>query len=282
MRETEDHNPDRKLSEEKVEAILSGAIQEFLANGYAATTMDRVTAAAGVSKATIYNYFQDKEGLFTALIQQLIIKRYQAAFNPQKALSAEGEASDILRQLAISILESVTKDERVLGLIRLVIGESGRFPELARTFIRNIEKPALDDLSQFLSCCELNLPDPDASARIFLGTLVHFILVQEIFHGSDILPMERNRLIDNLVDLFTAKLTAKPLSSDRFTGTRQKSQRRNRQDSGKFERDYSEPKRLRSIRLTDTAWENLAAIAAKDRLTRSEVIEIIARNEDVL
>ncbi|MUG96325.1 TetR family transcriptional regulator [Scytonema sp. UIC 10036] len=279
---TLDNNPERKLSEEKVEAILSGAIQEFLTHGYAATTMDRVTAAAGVSKATVYSYFQDKEGLFTALIQQLIIKQYQAAFNPQKALSAEGEASDLLRQLAVSVLESATKDERVLGLIRLVVGESGRFPELARAFVRNMEKPALDDLSKFLACSHLNLPDPEASARIFLGTLVHFILIQEICHGRDILPMERDRLIDNLVDLLTSKQTAKPLSSDRFSRTRQKAQRRNRKDSGKFERDYSEPKRLRSIRLTDTAWENLAAIAAKNQLTRSEIIEIIARNEDVL
>jgi AcrR family transcriptional regulator len=279
---TNDNNSERKLSEEKVEAILSGAMQEFLMHGYAATTMDRVTAAAGVSKATVYSYFQDKEGLFTALIEELIVKRYQAAFNPKKALSAEGEAMDILRQIAISVLECATEDERVLGLIRLVAGESGRFPELARTFVRNMEKSALDDLSQFLACSPLDLPDPEASARIFLGTLVHFLMVQKIFHGIDIIPLEKDRLIDGLIDLFAAKLPAKPLSSDRFSGTKQKSRRRNRQDSGKFERDYSEPKRLRSIRLTDTAWENLAALAAKNQLTRSEIIEIIARDEDTL
>lgn len=169
MKETEDQTPERKLSEEKVEAILSGAIQEFLTHGYAATTMDRVTAAAGVSKATVYNYFQDKEGLFTALIQELILKQYQAAFNPQKALSAEGEVSDILRLVAVSLMDKATGDERVMGLMRLVAGESGRFPELARAFVRNMEKPALQDLTQFLACSPLNLPDPEASARIFWG-----------------------------------------------------------------------------------------------------------------
>lgn len=69
---------------------------------------------------------------------------------------------------------------------------------------------------------------------------------------------------------------------DQYSGTRQKSPRRLRTLTGKFEPDYScEPKRLRSIRLTDTAWEKLALIAAKNNLTRSEVIEIFARNGEL-
>ncbi|HAG82353.1 MAG TPA: TetR family transcriptional regulator, partial [Cyanobacteria bacterium UBA12227] len=45
---------ERELSAEKTEAILDGAMQEFLAHGYAATSMDKVAATAGVSKATVY------------------------------------------------------------------------------------------------------------------------------------------------------------------------------------------------------------------------------------
>ena len=56
----------------KAEKILSGAIQEFLVRGFAGTTMDGVAAAAGVSKTTVYSYFQDKESLFLALIERLI------------------------------------------------------------------------------------------------------------------------------------------------------------------------------------------------------------------
>jgi AcrR family transcriptional regulator len=281
MRKTQTNNLDRKPSEEKVDAILAGAMREFLAHGYAATTMDQVTAAAGVSKTTVYNHFQDKEGLFTALIQQLILSKYYAAFNPQKAQSMQGEASTILRHLAFCMLDNSIGDKQVLGLIRLIIGESGRFPELAQAFVLNLEKSFLEDLCQFLaSRTELNLPDPEVAARVFMGTLVHFILIEEVLHGKDILPMERDRLIDNLIYFLTINQTIKYVSADQYSGTKQKSPRRNRKDSGKFERDYdAEPKRLRSMRLTDTAWEKLAAIAAKNQLTRSEVIEIIARNQ---
>jgi AcrR family transcriptional regulator len=283
MRKTQANNFDRKQSEEKVDAILAGAMQEFLANGYAATTMDRVTAAAGVSKTTVYSHFQDKEGLFTALIQQLILEKYYASFNPQKAQLMEGEASIILRHLALSMLNNIIGDQQVLGLMRLIVGESGRFPELARAFVLKLEKPFLEDLCQFLiSRPELNLPDPEVAARVLVGTLLHFILIEEILHGNDILPMEQERLINNLISLLTANQTQKHLSGDQYSGTRQKSSRRNRKNSGKFERDYdSEPKRLRSIRLTDTAWEKLAQVSATHELTRSEMIEIIARDGEL-
>jgi hypothetical protein len=66
---------------------------------------------------------------------------------------------------------------------------------------------------------------------------------------------------------------------NQYSGIRQKSKRRGRLANGTFEADYvSEPKRLRSMRLTDIAWENLATLAAQYQLTRSEVIEIFARD----
>ena len=52
----------------KQEMILQGAVRVFLQLGYAGTSMDRVASEAGVSKQTIYSNFQDKEGLFTALM----------------------------------------------------------------------------------------------------------------------------------------------------------------------------------------------------------------------
>jgi TetR/AcrR family transcriptional regulator, regulator of autoinduction and epiphytic fitness len=67
-----------QLSPEKAEAILTGGMQEFLAHGYAGTSMDRLATVAGVSKATVYSYFQDKEGLFTALIEQLVQGKFRS------------------------------------------------------------------------------------------------------------------------------------------------------------------------------------------------------------
>jgi len=184
---------------EKAEQILTGAMQEFLVHGYAATSMDRVAKTAGVSKATVYTYFQDKEGLFTALVQRFAQRKFSII---QRFLPSEGDAFVVLRQLLTKALNEIICDSQEIALLRLIIGESGRFPELAQIFVRTLVKPGVETLSQYLaSSPNLKIADPEATARIFLGALVHFMLVQKILHGQDILPMESDRLIDSLMYL---------------------------------------------------------------------------------
>ena len=190
----------RQLSPEKAVAILAGGMQEFLAHGFAGTSMDRVATAAGVSKATVYSHFQDKEGLFTALIEQLVRGKFQSVFDTRNE-QVRSAPSIFLRQLANRALDLPATDPQFLNFMRLIIGESGRFPQLAQAFVRNIEQTSFQMLRQYLETCpQLKLADPEASARVFIGAIVHFIIVQEMLHGKEIVPMERDRLIDTLVD----------------------------------------------------------------------------------
>ncbi|MGC1395718.1 MAG: TetR/AcrR family transcriptional regulator [Coleofasciculaceae cyanobacterium] len=201
---------ERQLSAEKAEAILLGGMQEFLAHGYAATSMDRVAAAAGVSKATVYSHFQDKEGLFTALIRQLVEGKFRSIFEPNHADMLQADPNTLLRDLANRVLDMGISDPQFLNFMRVILGESGRFPQLARAFVRNVEQTSFDRLRQYLTNCpQLKLSDPEATARVFIGTLVHFMIVQEMLHGRDIVPMERDRLVDNLVHLITVSNTEK-------------------------------------------------------------------------
>jgi TetR/AcrR family transcriptional regulator, regulator of autoinduction and epiphytic fitness len=194
-----------RLSPQKAEAILAGAMQEFLAHGYAATSMDKVAAAAGVSKATVYNHFRDKEGLFNALNQQLVEKKFRAVLGPPDAPALHGDPRIVLRQLATNVLDAGMRDQQFHSFMRLIVGESGRFPELARTFVRNIDLSAFHVLRQYFTnhAEALKLQDPEATARIFIGSLVHYIIVQEMLYGADIMPLERERLVDSLVYLIT-------------------------------------------------------------------------------
>ena len=190
----------RQLSPEKAEAILAGGMQEFLAHGYAGTSMDRIATAAGVSKATVYSHFQDKEGLFTALIEQLVQGKFRSLFEPSPE-NLQLEPRIFLHELANRFLDISVNEPEFLNFMRLIIGESGRFPQLARAFVRNIERNSFGMLQQYLAACpQLKLADPEATARIFIGAVVHFLIVQEMLHGKDIVPMERDRLINNLVD----------------------------------------------------------------------------------
>jgi AcrR family transcriptional regulator len=183
---------------EKREQILVGAMQVFLLRGYAGTSMDRVAAIANVSKQTIYSHFHDKEGLFTALIERVTIERVQTELGTEVL---EGEPAVTLRRLAIAYLHKMG-DEEYLSLLRVVIGESLQFPELTQLYTKTVIQRGQHLICDYLkSRAELQIADPEATARIFMGALVSFLVTQEILHGKKIMPFEQERLVESLVEM---------------------------------------------------------------------------------
>ena len=205
MDQAKSNRSERQLSPEKAEAILVGGMQEFLARGYAAASMDRVAIGAGVSKATVYSHFRDKESLFTALIQQLVEVKFRAIFDLADPEVLQMAPEEVLRDLANRMLDVATSEPQFLNFMRVILGESGRFPELARAFVRNVEQSSFRLLREyFANCAQLKIADPEATARIFVGALVHFLMVQYMMHGKDIVPMEHDRLINSLIQMMVA------------------------------------------------------------------------------
>ncbi len=187
---------------EKKEKILEGAMKEFLVQGYAGTSMDRVAKAAAVSKTTVYSHFGDKEGLFVALVERLAKKKYSEVFSQGNHSLLQGEPEVVLRQFATKMVDLACEDTEDLTFIRLIVGESGRFPKLAETFVSNLVKPGIEVLSQYLaSRPELEIEDREATARVILGSLVYFKIVQVMLYGEKIVPMEGDRLINSLLHL---------------------------------------------------------------------------------
>jgi TetR/AcrR family transcriptional regulator of autoinduction and epiphytic fitness len=184
---------------DKATQILNGALQEFLARGYAGTSMDRVAATAGVSKPTVYNHFQDKEGLFRALVQKIACERFQIKFN---ANTFQGTPDESLPRLLALMIDTIAEDDEYQDFVRLVIGESGRFPELARTFITYLTKPGLELMQEYLNMHpEFSFADSQAIAQIILGSVVYMCLTQFILHGRDIMPLSKERYIETMVSL---------------------------------------------------------------------------------
>ncbi|MGC9526717.1 MAG: TetR/AcrR family transcriptional regulator [Limnospira sp.] len=192
---------------DKAEQILKGAMPEFLTHGYASTSMDRVAKAAGVSKQTLYSHFTDKDGLFTALVKQIASEKFKIVWAPP----LEGEPEGVLRDLARRLLMENIDDREYLCFLRLIVAESGTRPDLAEVFLTNLVKPAIEILTHYLeNCRELAIADPEATARVFVGALIHYMVVQEILQGKKSMPMEADRLIDSLVELIVSQKVRKP------------------------------------------------------------------------
>lgn len=186
-----------KLSKRKAKQILEGALPEFLENGYERTTMDRVAQSAGVSKQTLYNHFSDKDGLFTALVEHMACEKFRLVW----AQPLSGKPEKALRELAYRLLTEA-KDQEYMSFVRLILAESGKRPNLAQLFLKNIAQPSIEILSEYLQQHpELNYKDSEAIARIFVGALIHYNLTQEMLQGKEILPLSPERLVDSLIDL---------------------------------------------------------------------------------
>ena len=195
---------ERTKSAAKTEAILKGAMNEFLKNGYAGTSMDKITKSAGVSKATIYSHFGDKENLFKAVMMDLVKDKFQTMMTLDAPQSSEQDPKIILSAMTAKILNDAEKDESVYDFMRIIIGESGRFPELAIIYTKNIVKPAIEIFTKyFTSHPTLKLEDPEATVRVMIGTIAYFIILQNMMHGADIVPLDSDRIVKTLTDLIT-------------------------------------------------------------------------------
>jgi AcrR family transcriptional regulator len=194
---------------EKHERILEGAMQEFLQRGYAGTSMDRVASTAGVSKATIYSHFGDKERLFKELVQHFA-QRKLGSIQRQQPLT--GEPEEVLREFAQMLINETGSDPDHLALVRLMIGESSRFPQLAQTFLRHFLKPGLEVICEYLEDqTQLQIEDPEATARVFVGALIHYVMVEKIIEGGEVVPMGSDRMIEAAIALLlSSTATASP------------------------------------------------------------------------
>ena len=194
--------PSQGKSAEKAQAILVGALEVFTTEGYAAATMARLAAAAGVSKPTIYSYFDSKEGVVGALIQYLVSDVDMSLEMLPEAIRLQLPPEKVLFKMGTSVLESFAVDQPRLTLFRLMIGESERFPKLTKTYVREVQKPLLENVSTYLAAQpHLHFSDPMVAARMFVGSIVHYIITQYVMHGANILPMERDHMGKELVQL---------------------------------------------------------------------------------
>jgi AcrR family transcriptional regulator len=139
----------RRPKEGRPQEILAAAFEEFAANGYAATRIEDVAMRGGFAKGTIYLYFKDKDGLFRAVVRSVI----QPVFEKLAPFVAEfpGSAEELLCELLARHYDHVVSNEKARAILRLLIAESGKFPQLAEVLHREIIDPGVSALRAVLT-----------------------------------------------------------------------------------------------------------------------------------
>ena len=123
-----------RRQEAKRDQIRVAAGSLFLTHGFAETSMDAVTAEAGISKETLYRYYENKAALFADVLGQLISEpQAERLDRPHQALRDTSDLETLLVRATERYLTRVLEPEQ-LALLRIVIAEGGRFPELVEAF----------------------------------------------------------------------------------------------------------------------------------------------------
>jgi len=136
----------RRRKAERPKEILEAAFEEFSRNGYAATTLDQVAERAGVTKGTIYVYFENKEHLFISMVHEVT----KAALDTVHDMFErhDGSTAELLRAQFSFIYHHIVEDRRRREVVRMLIAEASRFPALADRYHEEIHRPCLDLLQK--------------------------------------------------------------------------------------------------------------------------------------
>ena len=138
--------PRRRRKAERPQEIIEAAFAEFSRNGYATTTLDQIAERAGVTKGTIYVYFESKEHLFISMVREFTKPTMEPVQDMFK--THDGSTADLLRAQFSFIYEHLVEDRRRREVVRMLIAEATRFPELADRYHAEILRPCLDMLRQ--------------------------------------------------------------------------------------------------------------------------------------
>jgi TetR/AcrR family transcriptional regulator of autoinduction and epiphytic fitness len=191
-----------RLTDRKRAAIVQAAIAEFRANGFEATSMDRVAATAGVSKRTVYNHFPSKDDLFAQILQELwacSAAASPAAYRPDQPL----------RDQMVALLRhkfTLMRDPYFLDLAKVAIAEAIHTPERARSMVAKLAEKE-EGGAAFVRAAQadgkLKAGDPAFMASVLQGQLKAFAFWPQVAMGQPPLDeAQQQAVVETAVDMF--------------------------------------------------------------------------------
>ena len=210
MGQAEEQRWQRRKAERPGE-IIEAALECFVAKGFMATRLDEVAQRAGVSKGTLYLYFDNKEALFKAVVETLVVPEIDQT--EQQIQTFDGSAAELISHLVQQWWESVGESQ-LSGLPKLIISEAGNFPELASFYVENVISRVRRLIAQLITrgieAGEFKRCEPAYAARLLLAPLVFAAIYQQSLLPYDNEPFEVSAYLENHLDIFLHGIAVVP------------------------------------------------------------------------
>jgi AcrR family transcriptional regulator len=186
----------REPVEDKARQILDGAHMVFMRDGFDAASMNEIAKAAGVSKGTLYVYFDSKETLFEALIKDEKRRQAERIFDLEVA---DGDVASVLTRWGEALI-AVMSSPAVVAQVRTVMAVAPKFRRLGRAFYESGPVHGVTRLSAYLKgqadAGLIEAPDPHRAAVDFIQLCQGDIYKELLFCAVD--DISEARIAENI------------------------------------------------------------------------------------
>lgn len=181
----------QRRAEDRPREICAAALDVFTEKGFAAARLDEIAKRAGVSKGTLYLYFKDKEDLFRAVVRDTVAPNVDAL---REAAMASDLPFAVIAQMFLSRFADIASRLPVGAVAKMVIGESGNFPELAKVWHDQVAGPAIGLLAGLIEKAqakgEVRRGDPRLHAFTLMGPMLMGVIWRETLQPVGGTPLD--------------------------------------------------------------------------------------------
>jgi AcrR family transcriptional regulator len=183
--------------------ILDAALRVFAAKGFAAARMEDIAKAAGVTKGTIYLYYENKEQVFKSLVLELIggvmsgVEAHVSTY--------QGPVSDLLRFVLKNIAVVMIHSDRI-ALPKIIIAEAGNFPALAEFWKREVIDRGMGILGRLMQrgieSGEFRALPTDHMVRLLIAPMLLSAIWRTTFEQFEQTPFDYQAFVETHLEVF--------------------------------------------------------------------------------
>jgi AcrR family transcriptional regulator len=191
----------RLKGEERRRVLIEAALSLFARKGFQGTTTKEIAAAAGCSEATLFKHFATKDDLYAAILETKA-RREESLTRTMQEVNGEDDAA-VFRAFGREILPHMESD---LPLMRLLLFSALEGQGLAQNFFESKVRRFHESLSSYIekriAAGAFRPVDPLVAARAFIGMIIHYILLHEIYGVKRRDDLSPEQAVDTFVTLF--------------------------------------------------------------------------------
>jgi AcrR family transcriptional regulator len=201
----------QRRAEDRPREICAAALEVFAEKGFAAAKLEEIARRAGVSKGTLYLYFEDKEELFRAVVRDTVAPNIEAVRDA--VISADLPFGEVV-PMFLARFADIARRLPVGAVAKMVIGESRNFPELAKVWHDQVASRAIAMLSGLIEKAqekgEVRSGDPRLHAFSLMGPMLMGVIWRETLQPIGGAPLDLEALARQHAETVLAGLLLEP------------------------------------------------------------------------